>query len=66
VVVDATATIVQAHHVALEAEHALMHALPRLTGALVHADPQPCDGVDHHAGRNAEISAAGAGRELIS
>jgi cation diffusion facilitator family transporter len=49
VVVDATATIVQAHHVALEAEHALMHALPRLSGALVHADPQPCDGVDHHA-----------------
>jgi cation diffusion facilitator family transporter len=50
VVVDATATIVQAHHVALEAEHALMHALPRLSGALVHADPQPCEGVDHHAG----------------
>jgi len=49
VTVDATATVVQAHHVAVEAEHALMHALPRLSGALVHADPEPRDGVDHHA-----------------
>ena len=50
VIVDGTATVVEAHQVAVEAEHALMHALPRLGGALVHADPQPCDGVDHHAG----------------
>ncbi len=49
VTVDATATVVQAHHVAVEAEHALIHALPRLSGALVHADPEPRDGVDHHA-----------------
>jgi cation diffusion facilitator family transporter len=49
VTVDATATVVQAHHIAVEAEHALIHALPRLSGALVHADPQPQDGVDHHA-----------------
>jgi len=50
VIVDGTATVAEAHQVAVEAEHALMHALPRLGGALVHADPQPCDGVDHHAG----------------
>jgi hypothetical protein len=31
------------------AEHALMHALPRLGAALVHADPDPREGVDHHA-----------------
>jgi len=49
VMVDATATIVQAHHVAVEAEHALIHALPRLSGALVHADPEPRGGIDHHA-----------------
>ena len=49
VTVAATATVVQAHHVAVEAEHALIHALPRLSGALVHADPEPRDGVDHHA-----------------
>ena len=50
VIVDGTATVAEAHQVAVEAEHALMYALPRLGGALVHADPQPCDGVDHHAG----------------
>src|SRR5215467_4699627 len=30
------------------AEHALMHALPRRSGALIHADPQFRDGADHH------------------
>ncbi len=49
VMVDAGATAVQAHQVAVSAEHALLHALPRLTAALVHADPHPRDGADHHA-----------------
>lgn len=49
VVVDARATAVQAHQVAVDAEHRLLHALPRLTAAQVHADPQPRDGTDHHA-----------------
>jgi cation diffusion facilitator family transporter len=48
VIVDEAATAVQAHQVAVDAEHALIHAIPRLTAALVHADPQPHDGVDHH------------------
>ncbi len=48
VIVDASTTVVQAHHVAVEAEHALIHCIPRLTAALVHADPQPHHGVDHH------------------
>lgn len=39
VVVDAGASAVQAHQVAADSEHALLHALPRLTGALIHADP---------------------------
>ena len=47
VTVDAGATVVEAHAVA--AEHSLLHALPRLTAALVHADPQPEAGTDHHA-----------------
>lgn len=34
----------QAHHVAVEAEHALLHAVPKLTAALVHADPAPTPG----------------------
>jgi cation diffusion facilitator family transporter len=49
VIVDAGATVVEAHQVAVSAEHALLHALPRLTAALVHADPEPQAGADHHA-----------------
>ncbi|GAA3150047.1 cation diffusion facilitator family transporter [Streptomyces rameus] len=44
VVVDGEATVRQAHAIAVEAEHALLHALPRLTAALVHADPAPAPG----------------------
>ena len=49
VIVDADLTAIQAHQVAVGAEHSLLHALPRLTAALVHADPQPRAGADHHA-----------------
>ncbi|HEX3390450.1 MAG TPA: cation diffusion facilitator family transporter [Streptosporangiaceae bacterium] len=49
VVVDAAASAVEAHQVAVAAEHNLLHSLPRLTAALVHADPQPQAGADHHA-----------------
>jgi cation diffusion facilitator family transporter len=49
IVVPRDATAVRAHQVAVAAEHALLHAVPRLSAALVHADPQPYDGVDHHA-----------------
>jgi hypothetical protein len=40
---------VQSHQVTVAAEHALLHALPRLSAALVHADPQPSPGTDYHA-----------------
>ena len=49
VIVDAGASAVQAHQVAVDAEHHLLHALPRLAAALVHADPQAQEGTDHHA-----------------
>jgi cation diffusion facilitator family transporter len=49
VIVDPDATAVAAHEVAVAAEHQLLHALPRLSAALVHADPQPREGTDHHA-----------------
>ncbi|MBL1082969.1 cation transporter [Streptomyces actinomycinicus] len=56
VVVDGEATVRQAHAIAVEAEHALLHAVPRLTAALVHADPAPAPGEEdphlalaHHA-----------------
>ncbi|MFF6978332.1 cation diffusion facilitator family transporter [Streptomyces sp. NPDC008343] len=51
VVVDGEATVRQAHAIAVDAEHALLHAVPRLTAALVHADPAPEPGEadPHHA-----------------
>ncbi|MGV9346020.1 cation diffusion facilitator family transporter [Streptomyces spiralis] len=56
VVVDGEATLRQAHAVAVDAEHALLHTVPRLTAALVHADPAPTAGesdphltLAHHA-----------------
>jgi cation diffusion facilitator family transporter len=49
VIVDPDATAIAAHEVAVAAEHHLLHALPRLSAALVHADPQPREGADHHA-----------------
>ncbi len=49
VIVDAASSAVAAHTVAVGAEHALIHAIPRLSAALVHADPRSDDGLDHHA-----------------
>ncbi|MCP9951609.1 cation diffusion facilitator family transporter [Actinomadura madurae] len=49
VVVDPASTVVRAHRIAADAEHSLLHALPRLTGAAVHPDPEPRPGEDHHA-----------------
>lgn len=49
VTVDAGASAIQAHQIAVNAEHDLLHVLPRLTAALVHADPQAQEGADHHA-----------------
>ena len=47
--VDGTMSTVDSHAVALAAEHALLHDVPRLSSALVHADPATDDGIDHHA-----------------
>ncbi|GGS97628.1 cation efflux system protein [Streptomyces chromofuscus] len=56
VVVDGDVTVRAAHGIAVEAEHALLHAVPRLTAALVHADPAHTSGeadphlpLAHHA-----------------
>ena len=38
---------VEAHQLTVSAEHALLHAIPRLSAALVHADPQ-VQGADPH------------------
>ena len=39
--------MVEAHAVAVSAEHRLIHAIPQLAAALLHADP--LDAADHHA-----------------
>ncbi|MFD5319930.1 cation diffusion facilitator family transporter [Streptomyces sp. NPDC127098] len=50
VVVDGRLSVREAHDVTVEAEHALLHAVPKLTAALVHADPAPAAGTpDPHA-----------------
>ncbi|WP_254068797.1 cation diffusion facilitator family transporter [Streptomyces sp. TM32] len=48
IVVDSRLTVVQAHALAVAAEHALIHAVPRLTAATVHTD-HTSDGTDPHA-----------------
>jgi cation diffusion facilitator family transporter len=48
IIVSADATAIEAHEVAVNAEHDLLHALPRLSAALVHADPWPREGTDPH------------------
>ena len=49
IVVDPALTVVEAHRIAVEAEHRLIHDVPRLTAASVHADPEPGEEDDHHA-----------------
>ena len=41
-------TAIQAHQITVAAEHGLLHAISRLSAALVHADPLPHDGADLH------------------
>jgi len=49
ILVDAALTVVEAHAIAVDAEHRLIHDVPRLTAAIVHVDPAPANGtVDHH------------------
>jgi cation diffusion facilitator family transporter len=45
--VDGRATAIQAHQVSVDVEHALIHQVPRLAAAIVHADPESDD--DLHA-----------------
>ncbi|WP_084718009.1 cation diffusion facilitator family transporter [Streptacidiphilus carbonis] len=54
IVVDPHLTVVQAHALAVAAEHALIHAVPRLTAATVHTDhlthgSDPHQALHHHA-----------------
>lgn len=46
--VDPALSLVEAHHIAHDAEHRLIHALPRLAGATIHAHPAGGSGVAAH------------------
>ncbi|GAA4607054.1 cation diffusion facilitator family transporter [Actinoplanes octamycinicus] len=48
VVVDAHLSLMAAHDIAADAEHQLTHAVPRLTEATVHVDPDTYPGPEHH------------------
>jgi cation diffusion facilitator family transporter len=49
IVIRTDASAIEGHQIAVAAEHELLHALPRLSAALVHADPQAREGTDYHA-----------------
>lgn len=48
IVVDHDLSLLEAHAVAVEVERRLIHGLPRLSAATVHADPDGHDGEGHH------------------
>ncbi|MFC7241613.1 cation diffusion facilitator family transporter [Catellatospora aurea] len=61
VAVDAQLTVSRAHAIAVDAEHRLLHAVPKLTAAMVHADPagthaDPHAVLNHH--RDPEVGGA--------
>lgn len=45
--IDPTLSLAQAHRIAHEAEHDLIHAVPKLSSALIHAYPADTDVPDH-------------------
>ncbi|WP_239153453.1 cation diffusion facilitator family transporter [Virgisporangium aliadipatigenens] len=57
IAVDAELTVARAHGIAVDAEHRLIHAVPRLTAATVHTDPH-AGAQDPHAALAHHRSAA--------
>ncbi|MFC4950124.1 cation diffusion facilitator family transporter [Pseudonocardia sp. GCM10023141] len=47
--VDPRLGIIDAHDIAIAAEHALVHGVPKLVAATVHVSPRDTPGQDHHA-----------------
>lgn len=60
IVLDPYLTVAAAHGLAVEAEHALIHAVPRLTAATVHIDHTPAGGDPHAALRHHRAGTATA------
>ncbi len=55
--VDDTQSVVDGHRIAEESQHRLIHEVPRLSSVIVHADPVPQPGTDHHELSRHHISA---------
>ncbi len=49
IVVDPELGIIEAHDIANDAHHRLLHEVPRLDGVTVHVSPSDNNGRDHHA-----------------
>ena len=49
IVVDHHLGVIDAHAIAVDAHHRLLHQVPRLSEATVHVSPTTSDGEDHHA-----------------
>lgn len=49
VTVDGSLTVVEAHDIAVEAQHRLLHEIARLVTAIIHTNPSSVEGQDHHA-----------------
>jgi len=61
IVVDDNLGIVDAHAIATEAHHRLLHDVPKLVAATVHVSPQDRAGTDHHATLSHHREATGIG-----
>ncbi len=49
IVVDSRISLLQAHAIAHDAQHNLLHQVPKLTDAIIHVSPHSDDEIDHHA-----------------
>ena len=49
IVVDSKMSLLQAHSIAHDAQHNLLHQVPKLTDATIHVSPRSDDQIDHHA-----------------
>ena len=49
IVVDSKMSLLAAHTIAHDAQHNLLHQVPKLTDATIHVSPRSDDQIDHHA-----------------
>ena len=62
IVIDGRQSVSAGHDIAVDAEHRVLHELPKLTAVVVHADPAAGGGDDPHAGLAHHRHERGPGR----